>query len=212
MIKVYMTDVSNLPDPKNTPQTMVGLPKERKEKILRYIQPEDRRLSLGAGLLLKYVLLRYGVEYKNIRYGENGKPMLDDIYFNLSHAQDMAVCAVSNKPVGCDVEKIEKAPMEVAERFFYKKELEYLRKFQAEEQDQEFFRLWTIKESYMKMTGEGMSLPLDQFEVSIHDSVQIYRNGEKCDCSVKEYEIPGYKCAVCGEEDRFAAKTVFVEF
>lgn len=55
------------------------------------------------------------------------------------------------------------APLEVAEHYFYHSELAYIKA--AKNKDKAFFTLWTLKESYMKMTGRGMSLPLDSFEV-----------------------------------------------
>ena len=54
----------------------------------------------------------------------------------------------------------------------------------------EFFRLWTMKESYVKMTGEGLRLPLNQFEIRFEERVKIYRDGKTCACFLKEYEIP----------------------
>ena len=55
----------------------------------------------------------------------------------------------------------------------------------------------------MKLTGEGMSLPLSGFEVIIGEGIQIYREGQLCPCVIKEYEIEGYKLAVCALEEEF---------
>ena len=70
---------------------------------------------------------------------------------------------LSDCEVGCDIEKNANAPLEVAEHYFYHSELAYIKA--AKNKDKAFFTLWTLKESYMKMTGRGMSLPLDSFEV-----------------------------------------------
>lgn len=81
----------------------------------------------------------------------------------MSHAGDYVVGVLSDCEVGCDIEKNSKAPLEVAEHYFYSTELEYIRS--ADDKNRAFFTLWTLKESYMKMTGKGMSLALDSFEV-----------------------------------------------
>lgn len=211
MVYIYAADVSNLPDPKEFPEYMEGLPEERKQKTLRYVQEKDRKQSLGAGLLLKYVLNRHGVKYENIRIRENGKPESDEICFNLSHSDNMAVCAVSEQKIGCDVEKIKNAPERIAERFFCKDEILHLEKFKDEAKNQEFYRLWTMKESYMKMTGEGMSLALNQFEFVFGDFVKVVRDGKICSCFIKEYELPEYKLTVCAEEAEFAENIEYIK-
>ena len=204
MVYVYATDVKDLPDPLEVPESMTGLTEERKEKIHRYMYSEDRKRSLGAGLLLNKVLSLHRVCADNIEYEENGKPQIQGIFFNLSHSQDMVVCAVSEKPVGCDVEKVKEANLKIAERFFSDREVKYLKSFDEKSRGDVFFRIWTMKESYMKMTGEGMRLALDQFEFIFDENVKVLRNGERCACFIKEYELPGYKLSVCAEEKEFA--------
>ena len=204
MVKVYVTDVSNLPDPKDNPEILNGLPEERVHKIMKYRQIKDRKHSLGAGLLLKECLKEYGINIEEIRYGEHGKPEVDGIYFNISHSYDRVVCVVGEKMVGCDIEKIANVKEGIAERFFTENEFCYLEQFHGDKKRDEFYRLWTMKESYMKMTGEGMSLSLKRFEFEISNNVKVYRDGKKCDCNIKEYEIPGYKLTVCAQEEIFA--------
>ena len=203
MVKIYVAEVSNLPDPKDNPWTFNGLPETRVQKILRYQQVKDRKQSLGAGLLLKECLKEYDINIEEIRYGEHGKPEIEGIYFNLSHSYDKGVCAVSEMPVGCDIEKIGKVRAGIAERFFTDNEICHLEKFSGDEQRDEFYRLWTMKESYMKMTGEGMSLSLNRFEFIFSEEVQVLRDGRKVTCYVKEYNVPGYKLTVCSEDSEF---------
>lgn len=211
MVCVYIANVSKLQDPKDFPDIMEGLSEARKQKILRYRVQDVRVQSLGASLLLKHVLHLHGASLEEIHYGEHGKPELDHLYFNLSHSHDIAVCVVSENSVGCDVEQIATAPWRIAERYFCKKELEHLETFQGEEKNSEFFRLWTLKESYMKMTGEGLSLGLNYIEFVFDKEIKVLRDGKICDCYFKEYELPGYKFTVCAKEQEFAKEPVMVK-
>ena len=210
-IYVYVLNVQDLPDPAAEPNVMEGLWEDRKQKILRYKLVESRRQSLGAGLLLRWALQRHGVMPEKLSYGAKGKPEAEGLFFNLSHSGQWAVCAISDGPVGCDVEEIAAVRDGVAERFFTQKEVEYLNRFDGEERAAAFFRLWTLKESYMKMTGEGLSLGLDRFEFDLTGQPKVKRDGAVCDCHIKEYELPGYKLSVCAESAEFVQGVQYVD-
>ena len=211
MVKVYVTDIFELPDPKECPEILAGLPDARVQKTLRYRQLKDRKQSFGAGLLLKKCLEEYHINIEDIRYGKHGKPEIEGIYFNLSHSHDMVVLAVSNRPIGCDIEKVGKIRDGIAKHYFTDNEVRYLEQYDGDKKREEFYHLWTMKESYMKMTGEGSSLSLKSFEFEIRDNVKVYRDGNLCDCYIKEYEIPGYKLTVCSEEYDFKDETICVD-
>ncbi len=209
MIKLYVAEIRNLQDPKENSALLEGLAKYRQEKILRYKYAMGRIQSLGAGLLLKKVLNEYRIPQDSIKIGKNGKPEAEGFHFNLSHTDGLVICVVGKKAVGCDVEKIKKASTEIAKRYFTDSEISYLRECSNEVFDREFFRIWTTKEAYMKMTGEGMSLGLNHVEVCFYDEkISVWREGKKADCYVKEYDIPGYKITVCSEEKEFAEEIV----
>ena len=205
MVYTYAANINNLPDPIADPECMEDLPEYRKKKILRYKQKNDRIQSFGAGLLLNQVFDLHGIKDQPVTYGENGKPLMADICFNISHSHQMVVCSLSRQPVGCDIERVRNVQEGMAERFFTQNEIQYLNQYDGENRQHEFFRIWTMKESYMKMTGEGMKLGLDSFEFQIGESVQVYRRGELCPCFVKEYELPGHLLTVCAEENEFSS-------
>jgi 4'-phosphopantetheinyl transferase len=105
-----------------------------------------------------------------------GKPAIgesfrvSDIDFNLSHTRDLVVAAVaSHGAVGVDVEKIEqtKADFDLARTYFAPAEVEILRRAPPREQAACFFRLWTLKEAYLKATGAGLGRPLDSFAFTL---------------------------------------------
>jgi 4'-phosphopantetheinyl transferase len=110
--------------------------------------------------------------------GEYGKPFLlnePGIHFNISHAGMYVVCAVSDTPVGIDVETTDhKGIMEVAKRYFAGDELHYVQSFQtAAAQQKAFATIWTMKESYIKRDGRGLSI-LTSFNVLASSNVFFY--------------------------------------
>jgi 4'-phosphopantetheinyl transferase len=95
---------------------------------------------------------------------------LDTIQFNLSHSHGTALYAVSRgREVGVDLEFIrcDLEAEQIAERFFSHSENETLRALPLSLRTYAFFLCWTRKEAYIKARGEGLSLPLDQFDVSL---------------------------------------------
>jgi len=114
--------------------------------------------------LLQRALNERGIHDLAFSFGSHGKPYLanhKDIFFNLSHAGERAMCVLSDVEVGCDVEKVRKGKTAIAERFFHKDELRMLASLPNEdEKDELFFRFWTLKESLIKASGDGFFLPM----------------------------------------------------
>lgn len=204
-VDVYMTDIRALPDARMHPAVLHEIESRRRQKVLSFVRAEDRKRCLGAGLLLARVLPLYGEDPKAVVYGEAGKPEAGRVHFNLSHSGDLVICAVGGKAVGCDIEKIAEEPEGVAEQFFHPEEAAYLRTFQGQARTEMFYRLWTWKESYVKMTGEGMLLPLREFAVLPSDGqIRVRRGGRVLACHMMEYSVPGYQVSVCAGEDTFS--------
>lgn len=88
-----------------------------------------------------------------------------EVYFSVSHSGDYAVCALNDSPVGTDIEIVGKESRNIAERFFARDELEYITDTES------FYHIWTLKESFMKVVGLGMRLPMDAFSVTCYDTV-----------------------------------------
>ena len=149
---------------------------ERKRKTSKFVYLVDRVRSIVAEVTIRYALWRqYGVNTQEIRfsYNEYGKPELDglkDIFFNISHSGMWVLCAIGDVPLGVDIEKITSTDMKIAQRFFNKKEYIYLQKQPLEIQYREFFKIWTLKECYIKEEGKGLNIPLDSFSFSFNDN------------------------------------------
>src|SRR5208283_3082224 len=94
----------------------------------------------------------------------------DTLDFNVSHTAGLALLAFARgRKIGIDVERIRRdfGTAEIAERFFSKAERAALRELPQEQRHEAFFRCWTRKEAFIKALGEGLSHPLDQFDVSL---------------------------------------------
>jgi len=214
--RIYMLDMT-LPEEKISDglfKEAQCLSQQRQKKIRALRFGKDRLLSLGAGILLKIGLERYGISEREavICLGEHGKPYLRDypnLHFNLSHSGSMVMAAFSDVPVGCDVEKIGEARLPVAHRFFAPEELKRLEQAPpGEERNRLFFRFWTLKESVLKATGNGMTLPMDSFTIIPGEPVSIC-GGTYDFC---EYNLPEYQAALCRKTDVQGAGDIFFSF
>ena len=206
-MKLYRINIRNFNDPLQDKKLLELVDERRRKKVIRYLQPDDRKRSLGAGIIIRKILNENGFSENDLKYSENEKPFVDNLFFNVSHAGDYVVGVLSDCEVGCDVEKNSKAPLEVAEHYFYSTELEYIRS--ADDKNRAFFTLWTLKESYMKMTGQGMSLPLDSFEIIKTANGFVLGNTSPKHCVFKTTEFEDYIFSICNENDFTLTRTWF---
>lgn len=134
------------------------LPQWRLRKAMSYRRDIDRFLCAKSFLLLEEMLLdRFGLgRCPEFLFESQGKPYLKNhpgIFFNISHCRRGIVCAVSDSPVGVDIEEIQ-FDEALAAMVLSPEELASVRA--SGEPDVAFTRLWTLKESYLKLTGEGI--------------------------------------------------------
>lgn len=116
-----------------------------------------------AGLNLCRTMLKeyFGTEDAKFLLNDYGKPFVDKegIFFNISHSKGRVVCAVSDTPVGIDIEKIiPKSDTDIksfAKRYFVENEINELEA--AEYSPEAFYTVWTKKEAYSKMLGSALS-------------------------------------------------------
>ena len=209
MVKTFVANIQNILDPKENPHLLDEFLQDRKEKILSHKNSDGRKQSFASSLLLKKILQQNNLKLQDVKYAQNKKPEIDGIFFNISHSDDFVICSTSKKSIGCDIEKIRPVKSGFENRFFTQNEVAYLNKFDGEEKLNQFFRLWTMKESYMKMTGEGMSLALNRFEFIFDSEIKVYRDGILCDCNIKEYDLLDHKISICAKENEFASNLEF---
>jgi 4'-phosphopantetheinyl transferase len=155
------------------------LSEEERGRADRFRYQEHRRSFIVSRGILRNLLYRYtGIRADQIQFKYNlaGKPflaaeeMVPEIHFNLSHAGNLVLYAFSwGLPVGIDVECIR--PMEdmdrVAEMSFSTGEYARFQKIGKQDRLRAFYNCWTRKEAFIKAIGDGMSFPLQEFEVSL---------------------------------------------
>jgi 4'-phosphopantetheinyl transferase len=151
---------------------------EELERAARFHFEKDRSRFKVARAALRTILARYASllpDALEFSQNEYGKPFLTNpraagLHFNLSHSKDVALLAVTReREVGIDVEfmRPDFATTEVAEYFFSSAEVATLAGVESRLRTRAFFNCWTRKEAYIKARGEGLSLALDSFDVSL---------------------------------------------
>lgn len=153
------------------------LSSDERARAERFVFAEHReRFTLARGML-RGVLARYlgktaqGVHF---RYGLHGRPeLLGDttgLRFNVSHSKDRALLGIClEHDIGVDIEEIRPdfSTLDLARRFFSRREVACLQELEPDERPDAFFRCWSRKEAYIKARGEGLFMALDSFDVSL---------------------------------------------
>ncbi len=209
MIKIYylnLTEYRDLPDD----FFKVWLPESCSRKIDGGRSDKVRRSKLAGESMIRSILFRergMAPEDYSIVLGEHGKPYLADMrepfYFNISHSGDYVVCAVSDREIGIDIERIGRMRMDVARRFFHPEEIRVLEALPESRQTDAFFSYWSVKEAFLKYTGTGLSASLSAFEVLFEgDRIRV-----QCPEATERVRIRAcpldeeYKCYVCSAMD-----------
>lgn len=151
------------------------LAEDEANRARRFWVERDRRRFVVAHGALRGILATYlDLDPAHVRLTRDArhKPMLrhaeSRLQFNLAHAADVALVAVScGRAVGVDVEAVAAVEVDaVGARFFSEGERRALSSLRVEERERAFFRIWTLKEAYAKATGAGLCEAFDWFDTS----------------------------------------------
>lgn len=192
------------------------LSSDEQARAARLVRPEDKSRFTIARAILRDILSRYtGVPPGELVFSQaqQGKPHLVQpsvaLQFNVSHSADRMLAAVSDGPaVGVDIERLRALSdlMELAARFFAAREHSTLLSLEGWQRIRAFFDAWTRKEAVMKARGDGLTLPLDQVEVTLlpGESPRLLRLagsvGEAECWSLHSVEVPeGFTAALAVE-------------
>lgn len=180
---------------------------QKKYKIEKYIHKKDKiRTVIGEILIRTIIVENLKISNKYIRFSTNqyGKPYLKEFpnfNFNISHSSDYVLCVIDDKSIGVDVEKVKYIECEeIAKNFFSAKEFEYIVNENLKFQLERFYEIWTLKESYIKCCGQGLTIPLKSFSVEMDQfkNIKVVSNNEYKEHMFKSFDIElGYKVAVC---------------
>lgn len=185
-MKLYICSIEELSDAASYDAASLKIDLYRKEKLDGIKGEKDRRRSLCAGLLLNYAVAEYkgrqehgmpgGLEIIEVnvqellrtqkqeydyKQTENSKPYISDMsdfHFSISHSGDYALCAWDFREIGADLQCMDREIRNsTARKLLTEKEYKIYAGLSEQEQKKEFYRVWTIKESFCKLTGKGLS-------------------------------------------------------
>jgi len=139
---------------------------------------DARRFIVARARLRELLAARLGVGAESIEfeYGAHGKPVLSrrfagsDLHFNVSHCDDVAAYAFScGHTIGIDLEAVRviSDADDIAARYFSRRENTTYRTLNPRDRPLGFFNCWTRKEAFVKALGDGLSIPLDRFDVTL---------------------------------------------
>ena len=193
-VKIYYADTALLKNDEVFARFYREVGDDRRAKIDRMARRADKERSLAAGIVLMNALNTEGGSeaiHWEICEDEYGKPYIpgrNDLFFNLSHSGDYVMCAVSDLPIGCDVQEIENKDCRmIANRFFHPNEARAIG-----DDSLLFTRVWALKESFVKATGRGMSTELSSFTV-IGDDGEVLDRVRLCEPKDNEFYLNEYK-------------------
>ena len=199
MVCINVCSIDEITD-ENMEILLSVMSEEQKEKIMHYRFEGDRHRCLIGLALTGMVFGKRPCELKTV-LGEHEKPFVMNgggIHYNLSHSGKYVAIASGGSSLGIDIEKAGRIKNNIAKRFFSPREnIEYRR---YSEKDGDFFcRMWTLKESYIKYDGRGLTLPLNSFSI-LPKGGGYYMEDSRL--KFRQFDMPdGYIMSVCSEEE-----------
>lgn len=183
-IEVWMAIPPAYPSQQFIKNGLLLLSKDERTQFHQFYFKKDKILYLSAHVLLRTALLNstellsHEWHFKQNPYG---KPAISNsgyewLQFNLSYTHGLAACVVGKcDRLGIDVERYDKVkdPETISKHFFTQREQYYLQIDDQALRKKRFIKLWTLKESYIKCIGSGMSIALDSFSIEINNHNQI---------------------------------------
>lgn len=178
MFKIYYDKINPYFDREVFDAAYREVSANRKKKIDSLSADAAKARSLAAEILLIKGTEDIGLSdlINHIEVNEHGKPDFWDgcgWHFNLSHSGEYVMLGIADSPIGVDIQEIKDMKANIADRFFHEDEKKYLEETFATDKEgyksdlylQSFFRIWCLKESFVKYTGRGLGQGLDTFSV-----------------------------------------------
>lgn len=176
-VHIWLVEVDNLLEKFGIFHKYLSI--DEKKRANRFCFEKDQKNYIITHGALRALISSYlEIHPKKLKFthGKYGKPEVADnlsgkkLYFNMSHSNGIALCVFArDRQVGIDIEYIRDIPEmeQIVERFFSKSEKYVFRSLPENRKKEAFFNCWTRKEASLKAIGDGLSYPLDMFDVSV---------------------------------------------
>ncbi len=229
MWKAYLADIGPLAEPSVYKRLSEAMTLQRRNRVAKLKNEKDRLLSVGAETLLSMAVTKYltgqlfsshtervievdlsaidavtfaAEEMRTVAAGKNGKPYLSavpDLFYNLSHSGTKVLLAVSDREIGCDIQKVSGNRERIVKRFYTEAEQAYV-----SGSAERFTEIWSRKESFAKAVGLGISADFTAFSVSDTDGNAVLNQKlSKEDWEFISAEWPeGYRGSICVRKER----------
>ena len=169
MLDIFIVHIDENLDDVMFKSLLESLPAEEQSIVTKKIRMQDKQSALLTRVFLRKLLVqKYNLNRSKINFQKNkyGKPFLhekEELHFNISHSGKYITFVFSDKPVGIDIESERELEPETLANFLHPLEKKHL--FRKSGDKYEMFRIWTLKESYIKAVGMGMYKELTSFSV-----------------------------------------------
>lgn len=198
-MRIILIEVPDIIDEKEYNKLLCLISSNKRAKIKNYLNIRDIYSSIIGELLIRYMVFEdIGHTEIFIKENEYGKPYIENsnLHYNVSHSGKWVICVMDTQEIGIDIEEYRKVNIECNKNIFTKNE--YKKVICSKKPEREFIRLWTIKESYIKLIGKGLQIPLNSFEIEkniiINNNTYYY----------KEYTtLENYNISLCSEKNKF---------
>lgn len=193
-MKIYSCNISSVTD-KELREWFDAMNETRKETVKNLLVPQKQKLKIAADHICRKAISEFcGISANDIEFAvsEHGKPFVKglDVYFSISHSGDYAVCAISDKEIGIDIEQIRKTNFKASKKFACETEQDYI-----STHADGFFEIWTLKEAYFKCIGTGLGADIKTVTFDIDDNgISCSERGFEC---LFHKVADGYICSSC---------------
>lgn len=215
MFEIYAVNIKDIKDERMLDNFFQHMSAEKIQRMLKFKRYEDRKRGVIGELLIRYLVCgKLGINNNEINFIPNkyGKPFLKDyigLEYNISHSNELVVCAVGDYEVGIDIEYVKDMDIDAANYVLSTDEKEEYKGISENEKLDYFYSIWTLKESFIKAKGMGLHISMNSFTVNRKLNEVPYCLYNNVKYHFKEYNIPEYKLSICSKLRTFPDNVQF---
>lgn len=206
-MNIYAISINDNTDEVTIAKWLTYLTPERQERLHKFRFREDFLQSLMGEAMLRIIVgEKVGVApgKLEIRHKDGEKPFFSaypEIYFNISHSGEWAVCAIGDDEVGIDIEAVGDKDINpsLIRKVLTENEQKYLNTLSDELKITAFYQFWTMKEAYAKCIGRGLGLAFNKIDINIgQNTVSLISENQKWQGKIKPLDFrDNYILSVC---------------